>query len=113
MFGNATALPSGRLPANGFEALRYYDGNQDRKIDAKDVVFEDLRLWYDRNRDGESSPDELTTLQSRGVQSISLRYSYGLETDFFGNQSRERSVVTMNDQSKRLVVDVWFLPREE
>jgi len=111
LFGNFTALPSGRVPANGFEALRYYDGNKDGFLDAKDVIYEDLRLWQDVNRDGNSSSEELKTLASLGVTSINLNYIDGLEADFFGNQTRERSVVTMSDNTKRLIVDIWFLPR--
>lgn len=113
LFGNSSQLPSGKTPANGFEALKYYDGNRDGVIDSNDVTYEDLVLWYDSNRDGMSSPSELHSLRSKNIKSINLSYIDGLEADFFGNQTRERSYVTMDNNTKRLVVDIWFLPRDE
>ena len=49
----------------GFKALamydrRYYGGNNDDVIDAKDTVFSKLRVWVDSNHNGVSEPGELS-----------------------------------------------------
>jgi len=76
LFGDATPLIFEKpyMDKNGFNALALYDHNNDQKIDAKDPVFSQLRLWLDDNSDGVSDPWELNTLPSLEVQSISLRY---------------------------------------
>lgn len=60
--------------ANGFEKLRSYDLNKDKRIDAHDAVYANLRLWFDRNRNGKVDKDELETLDKNGVQFITLEY---------------------------------------
>ena len=60
--------------SNGFEKLRSYDLNKDKRIDAHDAVFSKLRLWFDKNRNGKVDKDELQTLDQNGVQFITLEY---------------------------------------
>lgn len=57
--------------ANGFLALAAYDGNGDRRIDAQDAVYSDLRLL----RIGADSRQQLSTLAEAGVRAIDLDYS--------------------------------------
>ena len=91
LFGNATPMSwgfSGDAAGNGFEALSYFDsppngGNGDRMIDARDQVFQDLRLWFDRNHDGRSSDEELEWLSDR-VDGISLDVHYSMKRDPYG-----------------------------
>jgi hypothetical protein len=59
---------------NGFAELAKFDGNGDDRIDASDDVFESLRVWRDRDRDGISTAGELATLAQLGIESIGLRY---------------------------------------
>ncbi len=110
MFGNNTRGPDGRRADNGFEALRKYDTNADGVIDARDAVFGDLRLWSDVNRDALTDPGELTPLKDL-VASISLAYVQKIErADVFGDESRQRSLVTLASGERRRAFDVWFVP---
>lgn len=60
---------------NGFEALRAYDSNHDGKIDKSDRRFGELRLWFDRNRNGKVDPGEIEHLEKYGVDEIYLSYN--------------------------------------
>ncbi|HEX7720580.1 MAG TPA: matrixin family metalloprotease [Pyrinomonadaceae bacterium] len=102
MFGNLTAQP-GISPEdrNGFLALAELDkpalgGNGDGVISSKDYFFRDLRLWTDSNHNGISEPNELTSLQQAGIETLELDYKLSKRTDRFGNQFRYRTKV--NDE---------------
>lgn len=49
-----------------------YDANGDGFINAADSVWQSLQIWQDRNSDGVSQQDELTSLDTLGIASISL-----------------------------------------
>jgi hypothetical protein len=117
LFGNATPQPPSGHP-NGFAALAVYDdpkngGNGDGVIDSRDSVFASLRLWIDANHDGISQPEELHTLPSLGVNSISLNYRPAERRDENGNLFRYKSKVNPDDPDassvNRVAYDVFFV----
>ena len=71
LFGDQTRLANGSLAADAYAALADLDSNQDGRIDANDAAFAQLQVWQDRNQDGISQADELSTLAERGIQSLS------------------------------------------
>jgi len=54
------------------EALAVFDSNRDRKIDATDLRFGELKVWVDGNRNGITDGGELRSLAEMGIASISL-----------------------------------------
>jgi hypothetical protein len=111
LFGDHTRGQDGQTAANGFEALRKYDANADGTIDARDPIFASLRLWEDANADARTDPGELVPLGAAGVTSISLAYVPKIErADVYGDESRQRSFVTLASGDERRIFDVWFVP---
>lgn len=108
LFGNNSTGPDGKKSDNGFLALAKYDDNHDGFIDSKDGCFKKLLLWSDKDRNGLTTPDELSPLASSDIASIDLSYKDGFELDQYGNSTRQRSVVKLKDGKLRLIVDIWF-----
>ena len=111
LFGSATPQPQpppGEI-RNGFLALVEYDkpvngGNGDKIIDHRDIVFSNLQLWQDANHNGVCDPNELHSLPSLNVESISLDYKESKKTDEHGNHFRYRAKV---DGGKNSTVARW------
>lgn len=115
LFGNFTDQPES-TEKNGFLALAVFDapengGNGDGVIDARDRVFTSLRLWVDVNHDGISQPEELHTLPSLGVKSISLDFWLSRDQDRYGNRFRYRSEINLGETrgTVRVAYDVLLI----
>lgn len=77
LFGVGTVMPDGSRGRDGFAALAAYDditqgGNNDGTIDAKDAVWNRLRLWIDTNHDGVCDPGETGPIHAYGVHEIDV-----------------------------------------
>lgn len=114
LFGDSTPQPPSAAP-NGYRALAVFDtlaagGDGDGQITAVDSIFGALRLWIDRNHDGVAQSDELSTLASQDVVSISLDYVESRRRDRHGNELRYASVVQRTGDTTQ-AVDVFLLQR--
>jgi hypothetical protein len=96
LFGSNTMLPDGMRASNGFIALAALDANHDGVIDRRDPAFASLVLWFDRDGDGRSTPDELVPLASM-IESISLAATDEPRCDTRGNCERERAPLVWRD----------------
>jgi hypothetical protein len=118
LFGNFTPQPPSATP-NGFAALAVYDlpangGNGDGIIDAKDGIWNSLRLWIDANHDGICQIEEMHTLPSLGITSLSLKYRRDSYSDQYGNMFIYRASVNPDnnpsgDPVGRVAYDVSFV----
>ena len=111
LFGSATSLSNGKRAMNGFEALKDLDDNGDGKFTSEDRVWNQVKLWVDRNHNGYSEREELFSLRKGQIESVNLDYIDVMEIDPHGNQTRQRSVYrrTVNGKSVPLmIIDIWF-----
>jgi hypothetical protein len=115
LFGDATPNNDGTIARNGFEALAALDGETgpaDGQIDARDMIYDRLRLWFDLNHNGYSEPTEIVTLPEAGVERISTSYVERRRQDNHGNWYRYEGWVELtaengNDRIRR-VFDVYL-----
>ena len=86
---------------NGFIELGKFDSNNDGKIDAKDVVFSELRIAT-ASTDGNIS---LHSLSEYGIQSLDLNYRAAQQTLTGGSYLSGVGSYTTADGSKNLMAD--------
>lgn len=113
LFGNTTpqARVIGGTPANGFLALAAFDIDENSLIDEADPVFDELRLWQDKNHDGESQPEELHTLRALGVAALSVVFTENRQADAHGNLFRYSASVypALGSTVGPTAWDVWLV----
>ncbi|WP_175402069.1 cadherin repeat domain-containing protein, partial [Veronia pacifica] len=105
LFGEASPKPE--EVKDGFQALSFYDENQDGVFDANDSAYDDIIVWQDKNSDGISQADEMIGLAEAGVVSIDLtpeQSSHFNNGNFVGLQS------TWTDENgdTHAIDDVWL-----
>jgi hypothetical protein len=131
LFGNFTAHADGGITdypnPNGFIALAWYDqptqgGDMNLILDERDAIWPKLRLWIDEhcykepNVPCQSLPDELHTLRSKGVTSISLVWDASAKVDAVGNEYKFYTVLNPEKETEpnrrpkdgHLAYDVWL-----
>lgn len=74
-----------QINCGGLMLLNKYDKNSDGKIDPKDEIYSNLRVWLDFNGDGHCDPDELVTLEALKIKAIRLDYRELNQKDATGN----------------------------
>ena len=62
----------GGVGLSGIGMLAQFDLNGDGRIDAADAIWSELQIWRDIDGDGESTADELASLEDLGIVSLSL-----------------------------------------
>lgn len=80
----------------------------------RDAIVDRLMVWFDRDRDGVSQPEELIALRTLGVASISLWAWAVNQTDRHGNSIAFASTFTYWHNGRLLqagIIDVVFKTR--
>ena len=108
LFGNNSVLSSGEKAANGFEALKDLDSNNDGVFNSSDTAWNQVKVWKDANSNGVVDEGELLTLEQANVSGINLDYENSTTTDENGNQHNQTGTFIKTDGSTGLVHDVWF-----
>jgi hypothetical protein len=72
LYGDTDAL-------NGFEQLRKHDSNKDSVITKADKDYGKLRLWFDKNRNGQVDKGEVESIANYSVDKIYLSYTKPLK----------------------------------
>jgi hypothetical protein len=100
--------------SNGFESLKVHDSDKNGVINKKDKIWASLKLWKDENANGMSEKEEIHSLDSKGVESLSLAYSTR-DPKNFDNRARVResskfSYRVKGKLAQAEILDVWFTP---
>jgi hypothetical protein len=107
LFGSGTRLSNGQKAADGYQALAELDSNLDGAITSSDAAFAKLGVWVDANSDGISQSDEVHSLSSLGITSISLQTVASSEVNQ-GNTIGLSSSYQTSDGVNHMAGDVWF-----
>ena len=106
--------PSERNARDGFEALRFYDRNEndlnqrpDGVIDHNDAIFAELKIWRDLNQDGISQANELFSLADLGIKAIHLNNQRTGSTQN-GNRIDSTASFEWSDGSTGEVASLFF-----
>lgn len=114
LFGEySKSLQPEKIFSNGFEALAQYDVNHDQKINRKDPIWKDLRIWVNTAEDGNGKNDKLIKISDIDVEEISLIYAQVPKNQqtVNGNEMRLVSEYRTNKGKTYFVGDIWFKNR--
>lgn len=101
LFGDQTGFE------NGFEQLAQYDLNKDGVINAKDKIFNKLKVWRDINSNGKVEKGELASLSKLGIRSFDLEWKDTNEM-ISGHAVAQKSKVKFSDGSTKSSYDILF-----
>ncbi len=108
MFGTNTRLQNGQLAANGYEALKDLDTNQDGVLDETDAAFSELRIWRDVNSNGWTDAGELMTLSEAGIASFNTQWINSTTVDANGQLHAQVGTAIRTNGVSVSTADVWF-----
>ena len=83
------------------------DSNHDGVIDNRDELYSSLKVWFDKDGNGESSSKELMSLSAAGIKSISLTIA-GRNIDVKGATLQDASLYTDSYGRLGLAADIEF-----
>lgn len=108
LFGNNSVLSNGQKAANGFEALKDLDSNNDGVFNNQDAAWNEVKVWKDSNSNGIVDAGELLTLEQVGITGFDLDYHTQSRDDTNGNAHLQTSTITKADGTTAAITDVWF-----
>src|SRR3546814_8760245 len=89
------------------DLLRFFDSNNDGKIDGADSEAEKFKVWQDKDQDGEVDAGEMVTLREAGITSIGLKGA-GSTRGENGNIVFTEATFTRTDGTTGKIGDVAF-----
>ncbi len=92
----------------GYAELASYDTNGDGKISVGDLIWSELQVWQDRDRDGVTDAGELKSLSALGIIEISLTNTALNATTPQGAQLLSRGDVRFADGRVRSMFEAIF-----
>jgi hypothetical protein len=82
------------------QELLQYDQDNNGKIDKSDPIFDQLKVWQDNDENGDSTPNELTTLKQNGIVAINFRDSKIVNKIIAGNVIKQEGFFTISKTRK-------------
>ena len=108
LFGNNSVLSSGEKAANGFEALKDLDSNNDGIFNSSDTAWNQVKVWKDANSNGVVDEGELLTLEQAGIENIDLNYQNSNAVDTNGNTVGQIGSFDKENGTQGNISDIWF-----
>ena len=108
LFGDNTILSNGQKAANGFEALKDLDSNNDGVFNSSDTAWNQVKVWKDGNGNGIVDEGELLTLEEANIVGVNLSYDSVNFSDNNNNGHKQQGTFIKSDGTTGVVHDVWF-----
>ena len=108
LFGNNSVLSNGQKAANGFEALKDLDSNNDGVFNSSDTAWNQVNVWKDSNQNGKVDEGELLTLEQAGIENIDLNYQNSNAVDTNGNTVGQIGSFDKENGTQGNISDIWF-----
>lgn len=108
LFGTSTLLRDGTRPAHGFIALAEFDSDGDAAVTPADRRWSDLRLWFDRDRNGQAVLTEVVDLDSAGLVNLEVAPIWTGRRDRHGNQFRWQAQFTATSRGGTAIRGLYY-----